>query len=370
MDQKSPEAFRTISEVADWLGVPTHVLRFWESRFSQVKPVKRAGGRRYYRPADMELLGGIRKLLHEDGMTIRGVQKLLREQGVRHVSALSPALDIGPDEKDVSPGNVVDLTNRRGARAEPRPVDDAETFDEAPAGEPQDRRFPFDDEPVAAPESAHEGHPDLALAGETGPVEAVAEVSEPEQAETALDAATDAQPDAASETQSPATDAQPDALDVTDPLPSPEAMDFLAHDATPDSFEPEGDSAPDAPLAPAAATLTEPDDSISSPEALTFAAHDAEPELTEAVAQPEAAPEPAPEAVAELEPARPALVMPDIDADPDDDDREAGPLPAADLRALRAARADVHIAALQALADRLEEITMRIGHGADRAGSL
>lgn len=88
--EKSPEAFRTISEVAGWLGVPTHVLRFWESRFPQVKPVKRAGGRRYYRPADMALLGGIRRLLHDDGMTIRGVQKLLREKGVKHVAALSP----------------------------------------------------------------------------------------------------------------------------------------------------------------------------------------------------------------------------------------------------------------------------------------
>lgn len=94
MEQKSPDAFRTISEVAEWLGVPTHVLRFWESRFTQVKPVKRAGGRRYYRPSDMELLGGIRKLLHEDGMTIRGVQKLLREEGVKHVAAMSPALDL------------------------------------------------------------------------------------------------------------------------------------------------------------------------------------------------------------------------------------------------------------------------------------
>lgn len=94
--EKSPEAFRTISEVSDWLDTPAHVLRFWESRFSQVKPVKRAGGRRYYRPGDMLLLGGIKKLLHEDGMTIRGVQKILREQGVRHVSAMSMPLDGGP----------------------------------------------------------------------------------------------------------------------------------------------------------------------------------------------------------------------------------------------------------------------------------
>lgn len=90
---KSPDAFRTISEVADWLGTPAHVLRFWESRFSQVKPVKRAGGRRYYRPSDMVLLGGIKKLLHDDGMTIRGVQKLLREHGVRYVASMSPHLD-------------------------------------------------------------------------------------------------------------------------------------------------------------------------------------------------------------------------------------------------------------------------------------
>ncbi|WP_296430359.1 MerR family transcriptional regulator, partial [Yoonia sp.] len=65
---KAKDAFRTISEVAEWLDTPTHVLRFWESKFSQIKPVKGAGGRRYYRPADMDLLGGIKKLLHEDGL--------------------------------------------------------------------------------------------------------------------------------------------------------------------------------------------------------------------------------------------------------------------------------------------------------------
>jgi DNA-binding transcriptional MerR regulator len=90
---KSKDAFRTISEVADWLETPAHVLRFWESKFTQVKPVKRAGGRRYYRPADMKLLGGIKNLLHDDGLTIKGVQKLLREHGVKHVAALSPHLD-------------------------------------------------------------------------------------------------------------------------------------------------------------------------------------------------------------------------------------------------------------------------------------
>jgi resuscitation-promoting factor RpfA len=86
---KSPEAFRTISEVAEVLDTPAHVLRFWESRFPQIKPVKRAGGRRYYRPSDVALLDGIKRLLHAEGMTIRGVQKVLREQGVRHVAGLS-----------------------------------------------------------------------------------------------------------------------------------------------------------------------------------------------------------------------------------------------------------------------------------------
>lgn len=95
---KAPEAFRTISEVAAALGTPAHVLRFWESRFPQIRPVKRAGGRRYYRPADVALLAGIRRLLHDEGMTIRGVQKILREQGVRHVAGLCGG-DTSPEEE-------------------------------------------------------------------------------------------------------------------------------------------------------------------------------------------------------------------------------------------------------------------------------
>jgi len=82
---KAAEAFRTISEVADELDVPKHVLRFWELRFPQIKPMKRGGGRRYYRPADVELLRGIRHLLHAQGYTIKGVQKILREQGIEQV---------------------------------------------------------------------------------------------------------------------------------------------------------------------------------------------------------------------------------------------------------------------------------------------
>ncbi len=78
---KSPEAFRTISEVASDLDVPQHVLRFWETKFNQIKPMKRGGGRRYYRPEDVDLLRRIRSLLYNDGYTIKGVQKVLRENG-------------------------------------------------------------------------------------------------------------------------------------------------------------------------------------------------------------------------------------------------------------------------------------------------
>ncbi|MFK7791611.1 MAG: MerR family transcriptional regulator [Devosiaceae bacterium] len=89
---KSPDAFRTISEAADALDLPQHVLRFWETRFSQIKPMKRSGGRRYYRPNDIALLQGIRHLLYEEGYTIKGVQRILREQGIGHVVGLAPAL--------------------------------------------------------------------------------------------------------------------------------------------------------------------------------------------------------------------------------------------------------------------------------------
>lgn len=82
---KSPNAFRTISEVADSIGIPQHVLRFWESKFTQIKPMKRGGGRRYYRPEDVEIIDAIRRLLHDDGYTIKGAQKLLREHGVKAV---------------------------------------------------------------------------------------------------------------------------------------------------------------------------------------------------------------------------------------------------------------------------------------------
>jgi DNA-binding transcriptional MerR regulator len=88
---KSPDAFRTISEVSLELDVPQHVLRFWESKFGQIRPLKRGGGRRYYRPEDLDLLRGIRRLLYTDGYTIKGVQKVLRESGVRAVAEIGRA---------------------------------------------------------------------------------------------------------------------------------------------------------------------------------------------------------------------------------------------------------------------------------------
>jgi DNA-binding transcriptional MerR regulator len=141
MMDKSPEAFRTISEVADALDVPPHVLRFWETRFAQVKPVKRGGGRRYYRPEDVRLLRGIRGLLYDDGMTIKGVQKILREKGIRHVIALGtvPETEAEATPEPVSaPAPKPAATTApkpaapRPAAAEPRPIPQRDLFE--PAG--------------------------------------------------------------------------------------------------------------------------------------------------------------------------------------------------------------------------------------------
>ena len=100
---KGKEAFRTISEVATELDLPQHVLRFWESKFSQIKPMKRGGNRRYYRPDDVELLRVIRKLLHSDGFTIRGVQKLFRENGLRQTidSVMAPVISQSDDGNNI-----------------------------------------------------------------------------------------------------------------------------------------------------------------------------------------------------------------------------------------------------------------------------
>ena len=101
---KAPDAFRTISEVADDLDIPQHVLRFWETRFAQIKPMKRSGGRRYYRPDDVDLLKGIRRLLYGEGYTIRGVQRILKEHGIKSVQGLadsSAAVTFGAIEEAI-----------------------------------------------------------------------------------------------------------------------------------------------------------------------------------------------------------------------------------------------------------------------------
>jgi DNA-binding transcriptional MerR regulator len=107
---KAPEAFRTISEVADDLDIPQHVLRFWESRFAQIKPMKRGGGRRYYRPEDVALLRGIRHLLYGQGYTIRGVQRILREQGVRFVQSVwEEGADQPPPDEEAASAETAQL---------------------------------------------------------------------------------------------------------------------------------------------------------------------------------------------------------------------------------------------------------------------
>jgi DNA-binding transcriptional MerR regulator len=121
--EKAPDAFRTISEVAQELDVPQHVLRFWESRFREIKPMKRGGGRRYYRPDDLDLLRGIRHLLYGEGYTIRGVQRLLREQGVRFVQNVwqpgAPQPVHRPAEED-EPSEQAEADERAEAVRAPR----------------------------------------------------------------------------------------------------------------------------------------------------------------------------------------------------------------------------------------------------------
>ena len=131
--EKSPDAFRTISEAADELDLPQHVLRFWETRFTTIKPLKRGGGRRYYRPEDVMLLKGIRHLLYDQGFTIKGVQKILKDQGVRYVIGVgegrpleapptqTAAADTGEDEPFETGGEVETEMELERADAAPQP---------------------------------------------------------------------------------------------------------------------------------------------------------------------------------------------------------------------------------------------------------
>jgi DNA-binding transcriptional MerR regulator len=127
--EKSPDAFRTISEVAEDLKIPQHVLRFWETRFAQIKPMKRAGGRRYYRPADVELLKGIHELLYKKGYTIRGVQIVLKEEGIAYVAGVGRG-EVMPRKSEMAllgapqPG-MAKVAPRPGRAPLARPHDDA-----------------------------------------------------------------------------------------------------------------------------------------------------------------------------------------------------------------------------------------------------
>ena len=153
---KAPDAFRTISEVAEDLDIPQHVLRFWETRFSQIKPMKRSGGRRYYRPDDVDLLKGIRRLLYGEGYTIRGVQRILKEHGIgsvqrladanaiasfgaieevvgqsilEHDDNIAPAMDLDDDDYDSSEESGIPRFAERRSRRER----EVESFDEEEA---------------------------------------------------------------------------------------------------------------------------------------------------------------------------------------------------------------------------------------------
>ncbi|MCI2393334.1 MerR family transcriptional regulator [Aliiroseovarius sediminis] len=327
MEKKSPDAFRTISEVADWLGVPTHVLRFWESRFSQVKPVKRAGGRRYYRPNDMELLGGIRKLLHEDGMTIRGVQKLLREEGIKHVAAMSPPLD-STAMRDVTPSNVVPLASKPGPKdstdASPSKTQDTAP-DGAPADEPTQKMQP--DEPSQ----------DDAL-GQTSPVVAH---PDPPQSEPTIAPTPDADPERA------------------EPTPHFTRADTNAPDA---SYTPPHDGSNDTPPADA----TDPAPSFGS-NRVANSGQSTEPadglENSESTAPAEADLFGEPAAKTSIPPASPDISH--VPADPGDDEPAPRPAFATALRQARKAGTGAHIPTLQALADRLETLGQQM---AERPG--
>ena len=280
---KSPDAFRTISEVADWLGIQAHVLRFWESKFTQVKPIKRAGGRRYYRPADMLLLGGIKKLLHDDGLTIKGVQKILREEGMTHVSSLSAPLDEldfaeprpAPKPDIIRPETGVVL-NFGGAKSDAVP------------------------EANVSDEDAEEAEPAADLDENAAPVEEPASAAEAAPVEKALEAAPVAMP-----RRSPV----PPADDHPRATPDPLAPSDSATPDAPQLDEPAADAAVEP--APAMSIPSKPEPSEPEPASNAslpdFLKRPLAPEPEQAI---EAAPDPAPE------PAEPAPQEDEVDDTP------------------------------------------------------
>lgn len=213
---KSRDAFRTISEVAEWLETPAHVLRFWESKFTQVKPVKRAGGRRYYRPADMQLLAGLKKLLHEDGLTIKGAQKVMREQGVKYVASLS---DRTTEETETASGGMM-----HDASVEEAPFIDVTT----------------DETPRPGEEEGAENTTVIAF-------ERMPPSDDGIERETTLEAGADLQPDPAAETGIATAPMQGSLLDLLGVSPSPVAA------------PPEDSTTPDIPEEPSPVAEVHPD---------------------------------------------------------------------------------------------------------------
>jgi len=141
---KAPDAFRTISEVADEINVPQHVLRFWESRFAQIRPLKRGGGRRYYRPQDIDLLRGVRHLLYGEGYTIRGVQRILREQGLAYVQNVWRAGAESPAPQQSDEDKADEVAPPAAAAVEP----EAALFGGVPLAAPRGEQTPSRREPA------------------------------------------------------------------------------------------------------------------------------------------------------------------------------------------------------------------------------
>lgn len=251
--KKAPEAFRTISEVAEILDTPAHVLRFWESKFYQIRPVKRAGGRRYYRPDDVALINGIKALLQSQGMTIRGVQRVLQEQGVRHVAGLgSPLPEILPDGDVALEGRFIDPEElpAQGLGDPPdEPVPERPLAFRAPpkppvAAVPKAEPAP---EPEGATDSTAAAPPDAAEAAPLAADAAAAPLADGDSAEADMAAAEPEPPaTAGAEPEPPPAQPLPEAEPPAEPAPEPQS----AANVVPEAPAP-------AP-APAAAPVAEP----------------------------------------------------------------------------------------------------------------
>ncbi|WP_052248871.1 MerR family transcriptional regulator [Leisingera sp. ANG-Vp] len=366
---KSPDAFRTISEVAEWLGVQAHVLRFWESKFTQVKPVKRAGGRRYYRPADMLLLGGIKKLLHDDGLPIKDVQAMLREHGAAHVAEFSHPLDTGTEEPpaEAPPADKLgsdwqsslDLAHEEAAQdraflqaggdeahagnvvgfpqqaAPQQPASDPQPADSLPEPAAQEPQMDLDLDPPAPAGDAELSHADALEPEHPAPEAAAADVP---PAETAESPAAPEEPAAESELAPvSAASEHPEAAAPESASPWTEIPAEPAADSPAESFsqpEPETTAEPAAdvlaeagPLQPPAAAgpeeapeLTaapEPEqEPLTEPEAATEAGPAAMPAPLEQAADAAAGAEPASEAVADAAPEQTLDAQPFAEPDP------------------------------------------------------